>query len=77
MDLFTRKEYEFYAISSAFQKSVRRGEEKQALFFAFELYASGYQKYIWKRMLIIASEDIGLADDSVAIKLNALSATGS
>lgn len=68
----TRKEYDFYECSSAFQKSIRRGNEKDALFFGFELYASGYSKYIWKRMLIIASEDIGLADDSVAVKLNAL-----
>lgn len=72
MELFTRKNYEFYAISSAFQKSVRRGDEKKALFFAFELYSSGYQKYIWKRILIIASEDIGLADDMTAVKINAL-----
>lgn len=71
-EIKTRKGYDFYEVSSAFQKSVRRGYEKHALFFGFELYASGYSKYIWKRMLIIASEDIGLADDSVSVKLNAL-----
>lgn len=71
-EIRTRKDYSFYDCSSAFQKEIRRSNEKKALFFAFELYASGYSKYIWKRMFVIASEDIGLADDSVAVKLNAL-----
>lgn len=68
----TRKDYDFYECSSAFQKSIRRCKERDALFFGFELYASGYSKYAWKRMLLMASEDIGIADDGVAIKLNAL-----
>ena len=72
MEITTKKGYDFYEISSAFQKSIRRGLEKQSLFFAFEIYSSGYSKYIWKRMLIIASEDIGLADNSVAVQVNAL-----
>ena len=71
-DIKTRKSYDFYEISSAFQKEIRRSNEKKALFFGFELYSSGYSKYIWKRMLVIASEDIGLADNNVSVQLNAL-----
>lgn len=71
-EIKTRKNYDFYECSSAFQKEIRRSNEKTALFFGFELYASGYSKYIWKRMLVIASEDIGIADDMVAVKLNSL-----
>jgi replication-associated recombination protein RarA len=62
MEIKTRKNYDFYECSSAFQKSIRRGETEQALFFGWELYASGYSKYCWKRLLIITSEDIGLAE---------------
>jgi len=31
------------------------------MFWAIELYESGYQKYVWKRMLVMISEDVGLA----------------
>lgn len=62
MEIKTRKNYDFYECSSAFQKSIRRGEVDNALFFGWELYASGYSKYCWKRLLIMTSEDIGLAD---------------
>jgi len=71
-DMKTRKDYDFFECSSALQKSVRRGNERHALFFGFELYASGYAKYAWKRILLMASEDIGIADDGVAVKINAL-----
>lgn len=62
MQLLTRKNYDFYECSSAFQKSIRRSEKEQALFFGWELYASGYAKYCWKRILVITSEDVGMAD---------------
>lgn len=68
----TRKNYDFYECSSAFQKAIRRGEEKLACFFAFELVASGYSKYIWRRIFVITSEDIGLADDNMPVKIKAL-----
>lgn len=68
----TRKGYDFFECSSAFQKSVRRGIEKDALFFGVELAGSGYAKYLWRRALIIASEDVGLADPMVAVQAQAL-----
>jgi replication-associated recombination protein RarA len=70
--ILTRKNYDFFECSSAFQKSVRRGVERDAIFFGTELAGSGYAKYLWKRMLIISSEDIGLANVQISQQLQAL-----
>lgn len=70
--ILTRKDYDFFEASSAFQKSIRKGDEKVAVYFGTEIAASGYAKYLWKRMMIIASEDIGLANDNCAILVNTL-----
>lgn len=48
-------------VSSALQKAIRRGEERQAIFWATELDLSGYGNYAWKRLRIICSEDVGVA----------------
>jgi replication-associated recombination protein RarA len=48
-------------VTSALQKAIRRGEEEQALYWAQELFDAGSGDYLWKRLLIITSEDIGLA----------------
>lgn len=48
-------------VASALQKCVRRSLEEQAVFWAVELDQSGFGGYAWNRMLIIASEDIGIA----------------
>jgi len=58
----TVKGYDFFEISSALQKSIRRGDEDDALFWATELDKSNYGEYVWKRLKIIASEDVGLAE---------------
>jgi replication-associated recombination protein RarA len=52
-------------VVSALQKCIRRGEEYQALYFAAEMYRSGYVKYLWKRLMVTAAEDIGLAAPEV------------
>ena len=70
--ILTRKDYDFYECASALQKSVRRGIEKDALFFGMELYASGYSKYLWKRIFIMVSEDIGLANPDLPQRIQAL-----
>ena len=49
-------------VASAMQKEIRRGHEREALFWATELDLAGYGDYVWKRLRIIASEDVGLAD---------------
>ena len=69
-------------VTSALQKSIRRGDERGAVFWASELDLSGYGKYVWKRLKIIASEDIGPAavffasDDSRWITGETLYITG-
>jgi replication-associated recombination protein RarA len=44
------------------QKCIRRGMERDALFWATELDRSNFGEYVWKRLRIIATEDVGLAD---------------
>jgi replication-associated recombination protein RarA len=59
-------------VASALQKSIRRGEEREALYWATELELAGFGAYVWKRLKIIASEDVGLADSNVAVQVRAL-----
>jgi replication-associated recombination protein RarA len=70
--LLTKNGYDFFEVASAFQKSIRRGLEKEAMFWAVELYESGYQKYAWKRMVIMASEDVGLGTPGCITAIMAL-----
>lgn len=51
-------------VTSAMQKCIRRGMEDDALFWATELDIAGFGEYVWKRLKIIASEDIGLEEGS-------------
>jgi replication-associated recombination protein RarA len=48
-------------VTSALQKCIRRGEETQAVQWAVELDQSGLGDYCWQRLLIITSEDVGVA----------------
>jgi hypothetical protein len=68
----TRKGYDLFEVASAFQKSVRRGDEETAMYFAVELFESGYDEYLWKRMKIITSEDVGLAEPALPATIGAL-----
>jgi replication-associated recombination protein RarA len=58
--------------TSALQKCIRRGLEEEALFWASELDLAGYGAYVFKRLRIIASEDIGIADPNVCTQIRAL-----
>jgi replication-associated recombination protein RarA len=53
--------YRMDEVASALQKSVRRGEERQAIFWATELDLTGYGNYAWKRLRVLCSEDVGIA----------------
>lgn len=55
---------DFWEASSAFQKSIRRGDEEEALYWAVEFYDGGGRltSYCWNRMFVMLSEDIGLAN---------------
>ncbi len=68
----TEKGYAFFEVASALQKSIRRGEEESALYFSVELSNSGYDEYLWKRLKIITSEDIGLAEPLMPAVIQAL-----
>jgi replication-associated recombination protein RarA len=48
-------------VASALQKTIRRGEEREAIFWVTELDLAGYGNYAWKRLRIICSEDVGIA----------------
>lgn len=61
----TKKGLDFYEVSSAFQKAIRRGEEEVAMRMGEELFDSGFGEYCWKRMKIITSEDVGLAEPNM------------
>lgn len=68
----TQKGYDFFEVSSSFQKCVRRGLEDEALYWGYELFQSRYEKYLWKRILIITCEDVGLADPEAPARIKAL-----
>lgn len=68
----TKNGYDFFEVSSAFQKSIRRCDENETMFWAVELYVSNYAKYLWKRMLIMTSEDVGLAAPGLPSQIIAL-----
>lgn len=49
--------YDFFEVSSAMQKAIRRNDATVAGFFALELWTSGYRDYVWKRLFTISAED--------------------
>jgi len=53
----TVRGYDFFEVSSAMQKAIRRNDPKLAGYFALELYHSGYAQYVWKRLLTVSAED--------------------
>ena len=68
----TKSGYDFYEVASAFQKSIRRGLLEDAMYWGIELYESSYAEYAWKRMIIMASEDVGLGEPSCIVQIMAL-----
>jgi replication-associated recombination protein RarA len=72
MKAFTDWNYSLFEVSSAFQKSVRRGLEEEAMYWAVELYNSKYDEYLWKRIKIITSEDVGLAEPTMPAVISGL-----
>ena len=49
--------YDFFEVSSAMQKAIRRADVSVAGYFALELWTSGYRDYVWKRLFTISAED--------------------
>ncbi|MBA2279609.1 hypothetical protein H0V99_04200 [Candidatus Saccharibacteria bacterium] len=65
-------EYSFDEATSALQKMIRRNKEYEACWWAYVLHDSGYYKYVWRRLMIIASEDVGNANPMAVVIVNAL-----
>jgi replication-associated recombination protein RarA len=48
-------------VVSALQKAIRRNVPENAVYWAAELALSGDEYYVWMRLLVITSEDVGSA----------------
>lgn len=70
--LYDKKADEHYNIISAFIKSMRGSDPDGALYYLARMLENGEDpKFIARRMIIFASEDIGLADRGALIQANA------
>lgn len=49
--------YDFFEVSSAMQKAIRRNDAMVAGYFALELWTSGFRDYVWRRLFTISAED--------------------
>ena len=68
----TKNGYAFDEVASAFQKCIRRGMLDEALYWGVELHVSGREQFAWRRIMIVASEDVGLGDRGLPGDLRAL-----
>ena len=57
MIIRTARGYDFFEVSPAMQKAIRRNDAAVAGYFALELWISGYRDYVWKRLFTISAED--------------------
>lgn len=70
--LYDKKADEHYNIISAFIKSMRGSDVDATLYYLVRMIENGEDpKFIARRMIIFASEDIGLADRGALIQANA------
>jgi len=70
--LYDKKADEHYNIISAFIKSMRGSDPNASLYYLARMLENGEDpKFIARRMIIFASEDIGLADRGALIQANA------
>lgn len=58
-----------YDLLSAFQKSIRGSDVDASIHYLSRLIASGDYESIYRRMLVIAYEDIGLANPMIGVKV--------
>lgn len=61
-------------VISALQKSIRKGKERAACEFAYEMYISSpdMEEKLWRRLQAISVEDIGMGNPQAAILINNL-----
>lgn len=60
-----------YDVLSAFQKSIRGSDVNAALHYLARLISSGDLDIIYRRMTVIAYEDIGLANPNMGVRVDA------
>ena len=60
-----------YDVLSAFQKSIRGSDVNAALHYLARLISSGDLDSIYRRMSVIAYEDIGLANPNIGVRVDA------
>jgi len=65
-ELETENGYPLLECASALQKTIRRGMEVEAMFWATEL-ETRYHNYLWTRLTAIVNEDISLASPETLI----------
>jgi len=63
--------YNPYEVASALQKCIRRGREYEAYWWAHELLINQQGTWLWRRLLTIACEDVGMADPQAIVVVNA------
>lgn len=69
--IYDKKADEHYNIISAFIKSMRGSDPDAALYYLMRMLENGEDpKFIARRMIIFASEDIGMADRGALIQAN-------
>ncbi|MEO6508830.1 MAG: replication-associated recombination protein A [Patescibacteria group bacterium] len=70
--IYDKKADEHYNIISAFIKSMRGSDPDASMYYLMRMLENGEDpKFIARRMIIFASEDIGLADRGALIQANA------
>src|SRR5688572_12734762 len=70
---YDKKGEEHYNVISAFIKSMRAGKPDAAMYYLARMIESGEDpKFIARRMVIFASEDIGLAQPTALVVANAV-----
>ncbi|HSX48899.1 MAG TPA: replication-associated recombination protein A [Candidatus Saccharimonadales bacterium] len=68
---FDKQGEEFYNVISAFIKSMRAGDVDAALYYLARMVAAGQDPlYIARRMVVFASEDIGMAQPTALVVAN-------
>jgi hypothetical protein len=64
--------HNLFEVVSALQKSVRRGLVDDSLYWAVDMDLSGYSEYCWRRLMIMAAEDVGLGSRDTVTRIAAL-----
>ena len=70
----TKNDFNADEVISALQKSIRRGLEEDACKFAYELFITSpeLEEKMWKRLLVISVEDIGMGNPNASVIVNNL-----